>query len=210
MTQPVRPVIVHELRAVCGRFRTVRGMTFADSKRLAYVGKAPGAASRDSDSWFTPPVYVEAARACLGGIGLDPFSSAAANLSVKAGRFLTVADDALTCAWRPPSDCRTVWMNPPYSGGLCRLACAKFLEEFAAGSFSAGVVLVNNATETRFFQALLGASAAMCLPSARIQFWNADGKQISGNTRGQAFLYFGDDAPRFLAAFKSFGWVGSF
>src|SRR5437660_5851756 len=66
----------------------------ADAERLGYVGKRPGI-RRDSDSWFTPAQYLDAVRAVLGRIDLDPFSSEAANLSVRAKRYYTESDDAL-------------------------------------------------------------------------------------------------------------------
>ena len=42
---------------------------------------------------YTPDDYVEAARCVLGGIDLDPASSAQANQTVRAGRYYTKEDD---------------------------------------------------------------------------------------------------------------------
>ncbi len=175
----------------------------ADAGRLGYVGKRPGS-RRDSDSWYTPPRYLDAVRAVLGAIELDPFSSEAANLTVRARRYYTERDDAFRKSWLAGS----VFMNPPY-GRSCRPAVEKFVEEFVSGHFSTGIVLVNNATETRFFQLLLNTSAAVMFTNHRIAFTNADGKRISGNTRGQAFFYFGREAkiPAFAVAFSPFGKV---
>jgi ParB family chromosome partitioning protein len=172
--------------------------------RLGYIGTKPGA--RNSNSWFTPGVYIEAARAVLGEIDLDPFSDSAANEIVKAKRILTVADNALTADW---GKCRTVWMNPPYSGKDCRAAVEKFIREFQCSSFQTGILLVNNATETRFFQSLLQTARAVCFTDHRIAFWNSDGKVISGNTRGQAFFLFSKkpSAKAFSRAFEPFGKV---
>lgn len=174
---------------------------------LAYVGSTPGAKppGRDSDSWFTPGVYVDAARRVMGGISLDPFSSEAANRIVKARRFYTAADDAFSKSWRAKS----VWMNPPYSAALCYQAAEKFAAEFKAGKIGSGIVLVNNATETRAFRRLLGACSGVCFTNHRISFWNADGKPISGNTRGQVFFYFGDDPEAFARLFRKFGPVST-
>jgi predicted RNA methylase len=178
----------------------------ADVKQLAYVGRPPASRvrDRDSDSWFTPTPYIEAAHAVLRGIDLDPFSSKAANAIVKAKRFLTKEEDALTCSWKS----RNVWMNPPY-GRLCLSATEKFLDEFHRGSFRQGIVLVNNATETRFFQQLLAHGSEVCFTDHRIAFWNSDGKKMSGNTRGQAFFHFTHtpDVQRFRDTFNNFGTV---
>lgn len=172
----------------------------ADAKKLGYVGSTPG--NRDSNAWFTPSKYIESVRGGLGGvIDLDPFSSVAANNVVKANKFYTETDDAFTKPWKA----NTLFMNPPYSGKLCSEAVAKFLDEFERGTFKEGVFLVNNSTETKWFQRALGLANAVCFTNHRISFWNADGKAMSGNTRGQAFFYFGKNAKRFVKEFSSHG-----
>lgn len=187
----------------------------ANASKLGYVGRQPGA-TRDSNAWFTPSEYIESARTALGGaIHLDPFSSAHANKVVKALAFYTEEDDAFSKDWsldesgnKPPAgSARTVFMNPPYSGKLCSEAVTRFLDEWINKSFTAGIFLVNNATETKWFQRALREASAVCFTNHRISFWNADGKKMSGNTRGQAFFYFGDDTEAFAEAFQSHGSV---
>lgn len=182
-------------------------MSSADASGLAYVGRQPGEA-RDSDSWFTPAQYIEAARSALGGIDYDPYSSDAAQAVVKAGQYCTIdnPNPARGIAWPVVSTC---WMNPPYSGGHVLKSVAKFLEAFDYERFERGIVLVNNATETRMFRALAARATAICFTDHRIAFYNADGKTVSANTRGQAFLYFahdGDAAP-FVEHFRQFGTI---
>jgi len=181
-------------------------ITTANKRRLGYVGAMPGAPKRDSDSWYTPEAYLDAARVALGGvIDLDPFSSTSANKRVKANRIFTVKDDGLAQAW----DATTVFMNPPYSGKLCALGVNKFLDEYKRDSFQDGVFLVNNATETRWFQRALSETNAVCFTNHRISFLNEDGKRRSGNTRGQTFFYVGRRAgiQRFISEFSKFGVV---
>lgn len=186
----------------------------ASVKKLGYVGRTPGT-ERDSNAWFTPSKYIESSRTALGGsIDLDPFSDAAANAkSVKAVQFFTEQDNAFTQDWAlmkngqrfDASKGRTVFMNPPYSGKLCAEAVNMFLDEFAKGSFTEGIFLVNNGTETRWFQRAFGLASAVCFTNHRISFWNEDGKSMSGNTRGQAFFYLGKNPDRFIEAFKEHG-----
>lgn len=188
-------------------------MDTTTASNLAYVGSKPTSPKegRDSDAWFTPAKYIEAARAALGGhIDLDPFSDPAANLVVQASRIFTINDSALTQTWAPMNGtpAQTVWMNAPY-GKTCREAVDKFLLEYSEGNFTNAIVLMNNATETKWFQALLNKASAMCLTSHRIAFYNIDGKAISSNTRGQAFLYFGDDPVAFGREFAQFGFVAT-
>jgi phage N-6-adenine-methyltransferase len=168
----------------------------ADKNKLAYIGRKPGTESRDSDSWFTPNTYVELVRGALGGnIDFDPFSSIEAQRTIQAGEFYTKEVDAFRTPW-PTS--RTVFMNPPYSKGFCTLAVQAFLAHFDAGKIRRGIILVNNATDTTWWAGLTNhpGCAGLCLTHGRIGFENVDGKVISGNTRGQAFILFQKGASR--------------
>lgn len=181
----------------------------ASASRLGYVGSVPGAKKRDSDSWFTPKNFTDSARKVMGSIDLDPFSSVAANKLVQAAEFYTEEDDAFEQSWeiKRRYKNKAVWMNPPYSGKLCRLAVNKFIDCYDAGTFETGIFLVNNSTETAWFQRALLNCDAVCFPGKRISFWNVDGKAVSGNTRGQAFFYFGNDPEKFRAEFEQYGAV---
>lgn len=61
---------------------------------------APTEKPQSSHEWYTPQRYIEAAREVLGGIDLDPASSALANETVKAARYFTIDDDGLSKTWR--------------------------------------------------------------------------------------------------------------
>lgn len=182
----------------------------ADPNQMAYIGRKPqvlGASKvRDSDSWYTPQLYLDAVHAVLGGVDLDPFSSEKANVLVRAQTIFTQANCAFVQSWRVVDEAR-VFMNPPYSKGLCGRAVAKFIEQYRLGAFVEAIVLVNNATDTRWFQLLVQHCAAMCFTHHRISFWNEDGKPVSGNTRGQAFFYFGQQHNAFAKHFAKFGFV---
>lgn len=180
----------------------------ADREKLAYIGAKPGLLkdpNRDSDAWFTPSIYTEMAREVMGEIDLDPFSSAAANKHVRAKRYFDPAADAFQQTWFP--DQGRVFMNPPYGRQLIDAAVDIFLANWSSESVSQAIVLVNNATETRWFQSLLRTSAGLCFPDRRIAFENDDGKHVSGNTRGQAFFYFGHKVQRFKDVFARIGVV---
>src|SRR5262245_49207724 len=93
----------------------------ADKTRLGYVGRQPGTPVRNSDEWYTPSLYIERARAVMGSIDLDPFSSRAANEIVRARYYFDPTNSALERPWRTPKQKRqfaagvNVWMNPPYA-----------------------------------------------------------------------------------------------
>lgn len=182
----------------------------ADKKKLGYVGSTPGSkAGRDSNAWFTPTRYIDAAREALGGvIDLDPFSDTKANEKINARKFFSEHDDAFIQDWslgQQKPNKLTVWMNPPYSGALCSAAVSMFIDEYEKGSFAEGIFLVNNATETKWFQRAFTVASAVVFTNHRISFWNIDGKAVSGNTRGQAFFYFGKNPKQFIKAFDAIG-----
>jgi phage N-6-adenine-methyltransferase len=153
-----------------------------------------------NNEWYTPSNIIEAARGVLGGFDLDPASSEIANQTVKADCFLTEEDDGLAGDWPV---CR-IWMNPPYAQPLMGQFAAKYAESITAGS--TGIVLVNNATETAWFQELLSVSSAVCFHKGRVKFLDSDGKP-GAPLQGQAIIYAGDDVDKFEAAFKQFGVV---
>jgi len=175
--------------------------------KLAYIGSKPGQdkeTDRDSSAWFTPALYVELAKEVMGEIDLDPFSSKDANKYIKAKRYFTIETDAFSQEWF--QDQGRVFMNPPYTRKVIDAAAELFLAQLTQDKITQGIVLVNNATETRWFQSLLRECSAICLPDRRIAFENVDGKHVSGNTRGQVFLYFGHKPERFA---EIFGRIGS-
>ena len=152
-----------------------------------------------NNEWYTPPEFIEAARQVLGGIDLDPASSSIANQVVKAKKFYSVDDDGLAHKWRG-----RLWMNPPYASDLIGKFTGKFAAHVEAGDITAGIVLVNNATETAWFQALSDCCAAVCFPRSRISYISPDGESKSP-LQGQAFLYFGPDVEKFNAEFERIG-----
>lgn len=167
--------------------------------RPAHVGRRTA-----QEEWYTPAEYLDAARTVLGAIDLDPASTEAANQTVKASRFYTVADDGLNKPWKG-----RVWLNPPYARGTVDAFAVKLLEETRVGRTRAAVVLVNNATETLWCQKLMQGAAAVCFPRGRVDYLNAQGQTVKNPLQGQALLYFGPGIGTFCATMARVGacWV---
>lgn len=160
--------------------------------------------SRNSgnNEWYTPPKFIEAARLAMGGIDLDPASSEIANRTVQAATFYTAEDDGLRQDWHGK-----VWMNPPYSQPLIADFCERVANLYAMEEIEQACVLVNNATETKWFQTLLDEASCVCFPSSRIKFLDPDGQPNGAPLQGQAIVYFGDRLYEFVETFRKFGAV---
>lgn len=153
-----------------------------------------------NNEWYTPSVFIEAARSVLGEIDLDPASSEIANKTVKAGLFYTAQDNGLEKPWFG-----NVWMNPPYSSELIGKFADKLVSELP--NIEQAIVLVNNATETEWFYKMVSHASAVCFPKGRIRYNGADGKPANTPLQGQAFLYFGKNMELFKTVFREKGWV---
>lgn len=149
--------------------------------------------------WYTPPEYLDAARNVLGGFDTDPASSEIAQKRVQAKTFYTVDDDGLSKRWSG-----RVWMNPPYTAGLVDKFLSKLLSHLELSEVTDAIVLVNNATDTKWFQGACGAASCVCFPSGRIKFLDPEGNP-GAPLQGQAIIYFGSDAESFCREFASFG-----
>lgn len=172
-----------------------RGMAQTAEESAAHVTNNSG-----NNEWYTPPDFIEAARTAMEGIDLDPASSDFANRTVQAERYFTVHDNGLLQDWSG-----RVWLNPPYSGDLVGKFCEKLLASYTSGEVWQACMLVNNATETQWFQSLLQKASLVCFPMGRIRFVDATGAVANSPLQGQAILYFGGELERFFAAFSVFG-----
>jgi len=181
--------------------------------------------SSDTAEHFTPVEIIEAARAVLGRIDLDPASSALANRYVKATKIYTKRSNGFTKRWLP-----RVFLNPP--GGLCdalgrqsagRVAgggssavfwWGKLAEEYAHGKVTAAIFvgfsleILQSAQARGFCSTPLDWS--FCVPRKRIRFMQAHGRSlVPGNspTHASAIVYLGIKDALFEEHFSQFGKV---
>lgn len=186
-----------------GNPKTSQPWTVAEARKLVNKRRAFVKLNTGENEWYTPAAYVEAARAVMGGIDLDPASTEKANEVVKADRYITALDepDGLSAVWGG-----RVFMNPPYDREVVAKWCTRLAAEHAGGAVTEAIVLVNNSTDSSWFQELLAVSAAVCFPLYRIKFWHPAGKE-SNPLQGQAFFYLGENVEAFREQFSQFGGV---
>lgn len=166
-------------------------------------GHKPHVAHNSGENeWYTPAWIIEAARTAMGSIDCDPASSSTANQTVKAETFFTAEDDGLGNRWDG-----NVWLNPPYSKELIGRFVEGVIDRYHAGEVLQACVLVNNATETLWGQALIEASAAVCFLNSRVKFLRPDGS-TGAPLQGQMVCYLTAlDVAAFIEAFSAYGKV---
>jgi ParB family chromosome partitioning protein len=151
-----------------------------------------------NDEWYTPTNIIDAAKNTMGSIDLDPASSAIANLTVLSKNYYTKEDDGLIQQWYG-----NIWLNPPYSRSL--ISQFSFAVINKRKDYDQAIVLVNNATETRWFQTLLRNCSAFCVFNRRIKFLDVNGEAGGSSLQGQIIFYFGSNLQKFEENFSTFG-----
>lgn len=152
------------------------------------------------NEWYTPLVYIEAAREVMGTIDCDPASSEIANKIVQAPTYFTIQDDGRTKKWHG-----NVWLNPPYAQPLVADFCELIVKKYRDGEIQQACVLVNNATETNFYQGMLKYCEAVCFIKGRVKFVDDDGEESGAPLQGQTILYFGLCIEKFAQVFSALG-----
>jgi ParB family chromosome partitioning protein len=150
--------------------------------------------------YYTPAPIIEAARSIMGGIDIDPASSAKANEQVKAKKFFALEDDGLSQEWHG-----TVWMNHPFGRGRNRKWIAKLEQEYTAGRVTQACCITFAATSEKWFRPLLLRPQCFLFP--RTQYLLPDGSVKRGVTKGSCVTYFGPNVEAFAREFSSLGEV---
>lgn len=171
------------------------------------AARAAGERPTDDDSWSTPDHIIEAARAALGTIDLDPATNAAAQARVRAATYYTAENSGLDPArpWRG-----RVWMNPPYSHPLVEQFTSRLLEEYDAGHVTEAIILLNNASDTKWMQAMFRPGATLLLVRGRVRFVNERNEAAMSPRDAQFILYYGPHPERFREAFATYGTFATF
>jgi ParB family chromosome partitioning protein len=179
------------------KITTAKKKTQSMLLNTTHVGQATG-----ENEWYTPEEYIMAAKELMKNIDVDPASSDIANQTVIATKYYTAEDDGRIQKWEG-----NVWMNPPYAQPLVTEFCDLLVEKFKSGEVKQACVLVNNATETNFYQNMMENCQAICFIKGRVKFIDREGKSTGTPLQGQTILYFGGNHKEFGAIFSQFGVV---
>lgn len=153
--------------------------------------------SDNSYEWYTPKEIIGSAIKIMGKIDTDPASCDEANKIINAENFHTKETNGLNKNWTG-----NVWLNPPYSMPDVKLFTQKAIFEYEKGNINQALVLVNNATDTDWFQSLF--DYPICFFDGRVKFWNPD-KNNLGARQGQAIFYLGKHINEFINEFGKYG-----
>lgn len=151
--------------------------------------------------YYTPPEIVEAARRTMGGIDLDPASSAKANSWIKATDYLTEKIDGLTQMWYG-----RVWLNHPFGRESNPKWISKLLTEYRGGHVKQACCITYACTSEAWFRPLF--AYPMCFLSPRTNYFLPDGSLKKGVTKGSVVTYLGPKWSNELF-FEQFGGLGS-
>lgn len=144
---------------------------------------------------YTPPEIVEAARATMGGIDLDPASCVLANSVIKAREWMgpSIGINGLQSDWRSngPTHAPTrVLLNPPggqlnrdtlepaaHGASSAAVWWGKLTEEWEAGNVEQAIFVCFSMAVFKTAQSL-GYPAPyrfpFCVPRQRLRFWGDD------------------------------------
>lgn len=183
----------------------------------------------DSPEWYTPAPFVEAARAVMGGIDLDPASHEEANRTVQARHFYTAEDDGLQQPWFG-----RVFLNPPggkhaNGEGLVGLFWLKLMRDWrvAVHPVDQFVWIGYSLEQLQTLQCIKAHKTpldfALCVPNRRIAFVENEAKKAArqakllaaGKTPNEKsqpshanyIAYGGPERQRFEDVFQGFGQV---
>jgi hypothetical protein len=164
----------------------------------------PIAHSDESNEWYTPSKYVEAAREVMGGIDLDPASCTKANWTIKANMYYKQDEDGLAQPWWG-----RIWLNPPFGNapnGKSNMAIwsARLIEEYTRCRVNQAILLCMSNTEATWFEPLW--AYPICFPCPRVLFHRPNGK-LDHHIQGTCFMYLGPNEVKFIEVFSQFGTV---
>jgi len=171
-------------------------------------GRLPEAAqlTAQSSEWYSPAIYVEAARVAMGGIDFDPCSCPLAQTIVQATDFCGLPADGLARSYWGPR----VWMNPPspprnWFADLLRRHRSSSTDDCEQAVYMA--YSIEQLSQLQRFCDL--GDYRICVPAKRIRYLSpqSDGSLKPGGspTHASALIGLGFDRAQWATAFGPLG-----
>lgn len=171
-----------------------------------------------SNEHYTPPYIIDAARATMGSIDLDPASNSLANTIVQATTYYTINDNGLSKSWHG-----NVFLNPPGGTVNGRSNQQIWLEyarcELDKGNAKQLVFISFNIESLRICGSLL-RNSLVCIPFNRLRYyseyqpgvlkegnWNSKNKWTNAHTHTSCIYYFGYNSSEFINNFQTIGYI---
>ena len=149
--------------------------------------------SSESSEWYTPPEIIEATRAVMGSIDLDPCSDSTSEPNVPATVHYTTEEDGLSQPWAG-----RVYLNPPYGREIGKWT-ERLQHEYESGCVTEAIALLPARTDTEWFQKL--REYARCFLHGRLRFSDCE----TSAPFPSVVFYLGNERSRFA---KTFGKLG--
>ncbi len=157
------------------------------------------------EDWYTPADIIEAVRATMGGIDLDPASSDEANEVVKAGLYYTIKHNSLQpdIVWSG-----RVWLNPPFS--MVKPFVKKLLTAYEDGSVQQACIITYASVDTEWGRMLMQfphwypvGRVNYRLDRATAEQRERDGVKKSGAKKPSMVTYIGLHVAKFASTFTT-------
>lgn len=152
-----------------------------------YINQSSG-----KTNYYTQAFIVDAARATMGGIDLDPASSAIANTVVKAAEYYT--EYGLTRRWYG-----RLWLNHPFSRGQNAWWINRLIDCYLHGDVDQACCITFASTSESWFTPL--QDYPQCYLSPRTNYWLPDGTVTTDVPKGSVVTYLGRNVNAFIANF---------
>ena len=185
--------------------------------------------------YYTPSRFIESARLVMGNIDLDPASCEIANRTVKADRFFTKEDNGLAQEWagrvwmnhpfhKGELPCKKFKVKDKLGQYNCKKdACKKrgyhidnempgnaqwiekLINSYETGGILSAINICYASTSEDWFKPLL--EYPQCFIAKRVNYFDPEGKEVKGVTKGSVITFLGDDYLAFKREFSQYGKV---
>lgn len=182
---------------------------------ISIIDEVQKITTKKNNEWYTPSKYIEAARAVMQGIDLDPASCELANRTVKATRYYTKEDNGLAQEWHG-----RVWLNPPYGANnhlpndqksYVKQWVDKLICSHNNGDVEQAIACLLIQPSAKWFSPLW--NYPLCFTNHNVRFFlpnkstakGRKGRTTDSHLFGTLFVYLGPNISSFVEHFTEFG-----